>query len=117
MPLVDKALPDLQAFQEQARLRGNRFTDLEGIVAAGFDNEDVLNSLWQKASAVAQLATPPPRMTTECVEAGDRRIAAMGRSYSSGVLEFIGHGSISTGSGGPPISSSWLATSRYCNGL
>jgi hypothetical protein len=38
----------LQAFQQQARLRGDRFTDLEGIVAAGFDNEDVFNSLLAK---------------------------------------------------------------------
>ena len=44
MPLLDKALPDLQAFQQQARLRGDRLTDLEGVVAAGFDNEDVFNS-------------------------------------------------------------------------
>jgi hypothetical protein len=48
MPLVDKALPDLQAFQQQARLRGDRFTDLEGGVAPGFDNEDVLNPLLAK---------------------------------------------------------------------
>jgi hypothetical protein len=48
MPLVDKAFPDLQAFQEQARLRGDRFTDLEGVVGPGFDYEDVLNSLMAK---------------------------------------------------------------------
>jgi hypothetical protein len=38
----------LQAFQQQARLRGDRFTDLEGVVAPGFDNEDVFNSLLAK---------------------------------------------------------------------
>ena len=48
MPLVDKAFPDLQAFQQQARLRGDRFTDLEGVVGPGFDYEDVLNSLMAK---------------------------------------------------------------------
>ncbi len=108
MPLVDKVVPDLQAFQEQARVRGDRLANLESVVGPGFDDQDAVDAPLakrQRRGATGNAAAKYDR----CMR-GIRRRSVRGTPYSPDVLEFIGQGLIS-------ISSSWLSTSRYCIGL
>ena len=117
VPLVEKVLPNLQILQKQSCFGWDAFANLEGVVSARFDNQDIVNS--PPAKRQCRCATGNPAAEYDNCMGGGRRSLRRSdeNTYSSGVLEFIGQGLITGPSGGISGSSNWLAISRYCSGL
>ena len=98
--LVEKVLPDLQILQKQSRFRGDAFADLEGVVGAGLDNQDIANSLLAKRQCGCTAGNP----AAEYYDSMTGRRGSLRRgdenTYSSGLSEFIGQGLITGSTGG-----------------
>ena len=44
MPLLDEAVPQPEAFQQQPCIRRDRLADLKTVVGPGFDDQDVVDA-------------------------------------------------------------------------